>query len=88
MKVNEETYYSSNWLEFEDTTSHNLRPGLWRRRQMDALTPHSQVGSNNYFVEVKILRDALAAYFVHKYPVSWQNNYVKYASYNPLCENE
>ena len=86
MDSNLQTYYHENLLEQEDTNGNGVVRGAWRRRYCGAFEKHRKIGSNNYPVRASTLRDAIADYFMVKYPLHWQQKYVQGASYNPVVE--
>ena len=88
MNYSQHSYYSDTQVDSEDTGAHRLVPGSWRKRLCGALGKHKHVGSNNYPVRAGLLRDGIADYFVTKFAVPWQNNYVRFATFNPVNDAE
>ncbi|CAG7820696.1 unnamed protein product [Allacma fusca] len=58
-------------------------PGAWRKRRCSGLQPMGKTGSNNYTKKVKLLRQNMATYFKNVNNVPWQENYVRFARWNP-----
>lgn len=70
LRLTSRVYLLPGSVDVEDIVTHEITEGTWRKI-VTLLPSVSDVGSNNYSMNAKVIRDNLAKYFMNEGSVSW-----------------